>query len=83
MDEKNEEGIIGTAEGSIKYVSFADEAGPQCVKLVGKVTPYLDEIKILKYMQDNPNVFISSAGKDCGDLKLMTSGMLDHIYTWP
>lgn len=83
MDEKNIEGIVGTADGNIKYVQFSDTEQSQCVKLVSKVTPFLDEIKILKYMQDNPSVFLTSAGKDCGDIKLMTSGMLDHIYTWP
>jgi len=41
MDDQNNEGVIGTAEGSIKYVQFNDEQS-QCVKLVSKVTPYLD-----------------------------------------
>jgi len=41
MDDQNNEGIVGTANGAIKYIQFNDEQS-QCVKLVGKVTPYLD-----------------------------------------
>ena len=83
MDEKNEEGIIGAADGSIKYIQFKDEDATQSVKLVTKATPFQDEIKILAYDQANPNVFLSSVGKECGDMSLLTSQMLDHIYTWP
>jgi len=41
MDDQNNEGIVGTTEGNIKYVQFNDEQA-QCVKLVSKVTPYQD-----------------------------------------
>ena len=47
-----------------------------------KVSPYLDEINILRY-DLNPNVFLTSVGQNSGDMKLLTSGMLDHIYTFP
>ena len=50
---------------------------------MSKVSPYIDPVKILRYDQINPNVFLSSVGKDHGDMKLLTSGMLDHIYTFP
>ena len=43
MDEQNNEGIIGTTEGSIKYIQFNDETH-SVVKLVTKVSPYMDEI---------------------------------------
>mmetsp|Transcript_15803 Transcript_15803/g.21390 ORF Transcript_15803/g.21390 Transcript_15803/m.21390 type:complete len:250 (-) Transcript_15803:1274-2023(-) len=43
MDDQNNEGVVGTADGNIKYVQFNDDQN-QCVKLVSKVTPYLDEI---------------------------------------
>lgn len=82
MDDQNNEGIIGTSEGSIKYIQFNDDQN-QTVKLVSKVSPYMDQINIIKYDQTNPNVFLTSCGKTCGDMKLLTSGMLDHIYTWP
>jgi len=36
----------------------------------------MDEIDILRY-DLNPNVFMSSVGKNNGDIKLLTSGMLD------
>ena len=42
MDDKNEEGIIGTADGSIKYIQFKDEDATAAIKLVTKVTPYQD-----------------------------------------
>lgn len=83
MDDKNEEGIIGAADGSIKFIQFKDEDATQKVNLVTKMSPYLDSVKILDYDKANPNVFLSSVGKDCGDMKLLTAGMLDHIYTWP
>lgn len=81
MDDQNNEGIIGTTDGSIKYIQFNDEAH-SVVQLVTKVSPYMDEISILKYDQ-NPNVFLTSVGQSNGDMKLLTSGMLDHIYTFP
>ena len=43
---------------------------------------YLDEINILRYDQ-NPNVFLTSVGQNSGDMKLLTSGMLDLIHTFP
>jgi len=48
MDKENNEGIVGCADGSIKYVQFNDDNN-SVVKLVSKVSPYLDEIKILRY----------------------------------
>ena len=81
MDDQNNEGVIGTAEGSIKYVQFNDETH-SVVKLVGKVSPYLEPIDKLRYDQ-NPFVFLSSVGKESGDMTLLTSGMLDKIYTFP
>ena len=81
MDDQNNEGVIGTAEGSIKYIQFNDETHP-CVKLVSKVSPYLDEVSILRFDQ-NQSVFLTSTGKNSGDMKLLTSGMMDHIYTFP
>ena len=81
MDDQNNEGIIGTAEGSIKYVQFNDETH-SVVKLVGKVSPYLEPIDKLRFDQ-NPFVFLSSVGKESGDMTLLTSGMLDKIYTFP
>lgn len=81
MDEQNNEGIVGDADGGIKYVQFNDEQNSQ-VQLVTKVSPYLDEINILRYDQ-NPNVFLTSVGQNSGDMKLLTSGMLDLIHTFP
>ena len=90
MDEKNIEGVIGSSDGSIKYIAFDDDKDTaatqtpkhQIVKLVSKVSPYLDEIKILRY-DLNPNVFLTGVGKICGDMKLLTAGMLDPIHTFP
>ena len=48
MDDQNNEGIVGNADGSIKYVQFNTEPH-SVVQLVTKVSPYLDPIKILKY----------------------------------
>ena len=81
MDKQNNEGVIGTAEGSIKFIQFNEDSG-SVVTLVSKVSSYLDPISILRYDQ-NPNVFLASTGKSSGDIKLLTSGMLDPIYTYP
>ena len=48
MDDQNNEGIVGDSDGGIKYVQFNDEQNSQ-VQLVTKVSPYLDEINILRY----------------------------------
>ena len=82
MDEQNNEGVIGTSEGTIKYIQFNDDSHP-VVKLVSKVSPYIDSIDILSYDCTNRNVFLSSTAKKSGDIKLLTSGMLDQIYTFP
>ena len=82
MDDQNNEGIIGTADGTIKYIQFNDESHP-VVKLVAKMSPFIDSIDILKYDHTNRNVFLSSTMKNSGDIKLLTSGMLDQIYTFP
>ena len=81
MDEQNNEGIIGTSEGSIKYIQFNDE-NHSVVKLVSKVSPYMDEINQLRYDQ-NPNVFLTNVGANSGDMKLLTAGMLDPICSFP
>ena len=41
MDDQNNEGVIGTSAGTIKYIAFSDEQS-QTVKLVTKVSPYMD-----------------------------------------
>ena len=82
MDDQNNEGVIGTSAGSIKYIQFNDETN-STVKLVSKVTPQIDEITIMRYDWSNPNVFLTNCGKSVGDLELRTAGMLDHIYTFP
>lgn len=61
---------------------FNDE-NHSVVKLVSKVTPYLDAVNILRYDHSNPNVFLSNVGHNSGDVQLLTAGMLDHIYTFP
>ena len=81
MDEQNNEGIIGTSDGSIKYIQFNDE-NHSVVKLVSKVSPYMDEINQLRYDQ-NPNVFLTNVGANSGDMKLLTAGMLDPICSFP
>ena len=82
MDDQNNEGIIGCADGSIRYIQFNDDQNQE-VKLVSKVSPYLEQIDILRYDHANPQVFLTGCGRNNGDMKLLTSGMLDHIYTWP
>lgn len=82
MDDQNNEGVVGSSDGSIKYIQFNDE-NHSIVKLVSKVSPYLEPISIVRYDQANPNVFLSSVGNNNGDMQLRTSGMIDHIYTYP
>ena len=42
----------------------------------------MDQIELLRYDQ-NSNVFLTNVGKNSGDMKLLTSGMLDPIFTFP
>ena len=81
MDDKNEEGIVGTAFGSIVYVQFGENNS--MVKLVSKVSQFMDPIDLLRYDNSNQNVLLSGTGKNNGDMKLLTSGNLDHIFTFP
>ena len=81
MDTQNNEGIIGTADGSLKFIQFNQDSG-SVVTLVSKVSPYLDPISALTYDQ-NANMLLTSTGKSNGVIKLLTSGMLDPIYTYP
>ena len=51
------------------------------MNLVTKISPFMDKIEMLRY-DSNPNVFMSSVGKNSGEVKLLTSGMLDPIFNF-
>ena len=48
MDDQNNEGVVGSSDGSIKYIHFNDE-NYAVVKLVQKVSPYIEPVSILRY----------------------------------
>lgn len=48
MDDQNTEGVVGSSDGSIKYIQFNPE-NQTVVKLVSKVSPYLEPISIVRY----------------------------------
>lgn len=48
------------------------------ITLVSKISPFIDEVNYLKH-DANPNVFLTSVGKNSGEIKLYTAEKLDQI----
>jgi len=81
MDNENLEGIFGTSDGSIYYLSYQDPENPMQVRLISRVCKNHEKIGVLMYDFFNPNVFLSSCGTSNGDVKLFTSQYVDQIIT--
>jgi len=74
MDDLNVEGILGTSMGNIFYLNLEAQ---QLIRLVSRAAPGLDNIGIVKFDPTNQAVFLSSSGKESGEVKLFTTGTLD------
>jgi len=78
-NEKRNEGVCGTAAGNIFYFSFEDN---EKVKLVSRVTPSPEHISQVSFDTYNPAVFLSTCGKQSGDVKLYSSKFCDLVNTF-
>ena len=48
MDELNNEGLVGTGQGSVYYLNFNEK---MMIKIVSKATP--NEVSIVRFQQPN------------------------------
>jgi len=79
MDSLNQEGLAGTQDGSIFYLSFKD--GDAFVPLIRKLTNSMEKVSQISHVPDGPeNVIIGSSGEGSGQVKLMTATTLDQIH---
>lgn len=82
-DEKNDtEGMVGTSNGSIFFVSFKENKDNQkpTVKIVSKVGVALESVDILKIDTGNPKVFLANCGQGLGEVKLISCLTLDTVF---
>ena len=76
MDEKNDEGIIGTTKGYICYIQFSEKV---LIPLVSKVDSGMETIRHVDYDSFNPKVFLTSCGDRTGKVRLYSSATVDSI----
>mmetsp|Transcript_52904 Transcript_52904/g.72452 ORF Transcript_52904/g.72452 Transcript_52904/m.72452 type:complete len:250 (+) Transcript_52904:1235-1984(+) len=87
MDPLMEEGIFGTTDGCVYYISFSPEQKDSNtneymqVKLISRACKDQEKISVLRYDPQNSSVFMSSCGTSNGDVKLYTSQHVDKITT--
>lgn len=74
MDAMNNEGMIGTASGSIFYANFDEK---QIIRIVSKASPYQSEINQVKINQQNPSLFLSSCSNESNIVKVWTTTTVD------
>ena len=84
MDDKNEEGMIGTDKGKILYVCLKETKDRKIahVPLVSKASTSLDAVTKLRLDPANPKVFMANCGSDRGEVKLVSSSSLDTVFTF-
>lgn len=76
MDSLNQEGLAGTQDGSIFYISFKE--GDAYVPLIRKLTNSMEKVSQIQHVPDgNENVVIGSSGEGNGLVKLYTATTLD------
>lgn len=91
MDDKNDEGIIGTTNGDIYYINLADQTqlNPDKkfeaakIRLVTRVAPSLEVVQTLRSDPSNSEVVYSSCGINSDDIRLYTTDTMDQIINWP
>lgn len=74
MDELNQEGILGTANGNVHYVNFQDKI---LIKLISKGSTNQDEIGIAKFSLSNPTLFITNASNPSNTISLWATASVD------
>ena len=71
MDEMNNEGLVGTAQGCIHYINFTEK---YVIKLVQKASPFQDKIGLTKF--DSPNLFMTCSEQH---LKIWATHTVDQV----
>ena len=89
MDEKNDEGSLGTSLGNIYYLGMTpptkdgENKEPVLIRLVTRASSSLDLIQTVKFDPTNQAVFLSSSGSNSGEIKLYTTETLDQVVNFP
>lgn len=86
MDDKNEEGMIGTSQGKIFYICLKENKERKQqklqVQLVCKVSPSLEDIDLVRFDPSNQKVFMANCGPDRGEIKLLSAMTLDTVCSF-
>jgi len=82
MDDLNNEGLIGTENGTIYYVNFFDTVDPSMypIPIVSSNNINRDRISLLKIDPGNPQIFVSNCGQRSGQFKINTITNCDLVY---
>lgn len=79
MDDLNNEGLVGTENGSIYYVNFLEKIE---ILLVTSNNRNQEAINFCKIDPNNPNIFVSNCGKKSDELKLNTVQNCDQVMNF-
>lgn len=79
VEDGNGEGIFATRAGNVYYVNMADRTP---IRIVSRLAPHFEHIAYAKFDLSNQHVFLATVGEGSGDVRLLTSRTIDHIYTF-
>ena len=82
MDDLNNEGLVGTENGTIYYVNFFDNVDPSVypIPIVSSNNINRDSINLLKIDPGNPQIFVSNCGQKSAQFKINTIVNCDLVY---
>ena len=82
MDDLNNEGLVGTENGTIYYVNFFDNVDPSLypIPIVSSNNINRDAISLLKIDPGNPQIFVSNCGQKSAQFKINTIVNCDLVY---
>jgi len=82
MDDMNNEGLVGTENGTIYYINFADRIDPSIypIPIVASNNINRDRISLVKIDPGNPQIFVSNCGQKSAQFKINTVGNCDLVY---
>jgi len=82
MDDLNNEGLVGTENGTIYYVNFFDNVDPSVypIPIVSSNNINRDAISLLKIDPGNSQIFVSNCGQKSAQFKINTIVNCDLVY---
>jgi hypothetical protein len=81
MDDHNNEGLVGTENGTIYYVNFSDvDQSLYPIPIVSSNNINRDSISLLKVDPGNPQIFVSNCGQKSAQFKINTIVNCDLVY---